>query len=44
MAYLGDQNTSYFHKSVNGRQNKNKLLLVTREDGEVVEGHRAVKS
>ncbi|KAL3573201.1 hypothetical protein D5086_027105 [Populus alba] len=23
---LGDQNTSYFHKSVNGRQNRNKLL------------------
>ena len=41
---LGDQNTSYFHKSVNGRQNRNKLLSVTREDGEVVEGHEAVKS
>ncbi|KAI9397521.1 hypothetical protein POPTR_003G047001v4, partial [Populus trichocarpa] len=41
---LGDQNTSYFHKSVNGRQNRNKLLSLTREDGEVVEGHEAVKS
>ena len=41
---LGDQNTSYFHKSVNGRQNRNKLLSVTRADGEVVEGHEAVKS
>ena len=41
---LGDQNTSYFHKSVNGRQNRNKLLSVTREDGEVFEGHKAVKS
>ena len=39
---LGDQNTSYFHKSVNGRQNQNKLLSVTREDGEVVEGHEVV--
>ena len=44
MAYLGDQNTSCFHKSVNGRQNKNKLLLVTMLDREVVEGHGAVKS
>ena len=26
------------------RQNRNKLLSVTREDGEVVEGHEAVKS
>ena len=34
---LGDQNTSYFYKSVNGRQNRNKLLSLTREDGEVVE-------
>ena len=41
---LGDQNTSYFHKSVNGRQNRNKLLSLTREDREVVEGHEAVKS
>jgi len=41
---LGDQNTSYFHKSVNGRHNRNKLLSLTREDGEVVEGHKAVKS
>jgi len=41
---LGDQNTSYFHKSVNGRQNRNKLISLTREDGEVVEGHEAVKS
>jgi hypothetical protein len=41
---LGDQNTSYFHKSVNGRQNRNKLLSLTKEDGEVVEGHKAVKS
>jgi len=40
---LGDQNTSYFHKLVNGRQNRNKLLSLTREDGEVVEGHEAVK-
>ena len=28
---LGDQNTSYFHKSVNGRQNRNKLLSLTRK-------------
>jgi len=41
---LGDQNTNYFHKSVNGRQNRNKLLSLTREDGEVVEGHEAIKS
>jgi hypothetical protein len=41
---LGDQNTSYFHKSVNGRQNRNKLLSLTREDGEVVEGRRKAKS
>ena len=45
---LGDQNTSYFHKLVNGRQNRNKLLSLTREDGEAVEGHveghEAVKS
>jgi hypothetical protein len=41
---LRDQNTSYFHKSVNGRQNRNKLLSLTREDGEVVKGHEAVKS
>jgi len=41
---LGDQKTSYFHKSVNGRHNRNKLLSLTREDGEVVEGHEAVKS
>ena len=41
---LGNQNTSYFHKSVNGRQNKNKFFSVIREDGEVVEGHGAVKS
>jgi uncharacterized membrane protein YgaE (UPF0421/DUF939 family) len=41
---LGDQNTSYFHKSVNGRQNRNKLLSLTREDGEVVEGHEVIKS
>jgi len=41
---LGDQNTSFFHKSVNGRHNRNRLLSVTREDGEVVEGHKAVKS
>jgi len=41
---LGDQNTSFFHKSVNGRHNKNRLLSVTREDGEVVEGHKTVKS
>ena len=40
---LGDQNTSYFHKSVNGRHNRNKLLSLTREDGEVVKGHEAVK-
>ena len=44
MAQLGDQNTSYFHKSVNGRQNRNKLLSLTKEDEEVVEGHEAVKS
>ena len=31
-------------KKVNGRQNRNKLLSLTREDGEVVEGHEAVKS
>jgi len=41
---LGDQNTSYFHKSVNGRQNRNKLLSLIREDGEVVEGHETFKS
>jgi hypothetical protein len=41
---LRDQNTSYFHKSVNGRHNRNKLLSLAREDGEVVEGHEAVKS
>ena len=41
---MGDQNTRYFHKSVNGRHNRNKLLSLTREDGEVVEGHKAVKS
>jgi hypothetical protein len=41
---LGDQNTSFFHKSVNGRHNRSRLLSVTREDGEVVEGHEAVKS
>jgi hypothetical protein len=41
---LGDWNTSYFHKLVNGRQNINKLLSVTREDGDVVEGHEADKS
>jgi hypothetical protein len=41
---LGDQNTSYFHKSVNGRQNRNKLLSLTREDGEVVKVHEVVKS
>jgi hypothetical protein len=41
---LRDQNTSYFHKSVNDRQNRNKLLSLTREDGEVVEGHETVKS
>jgi len=41
---LGDQNTNFFHKSVNGRHNRNRLLSVTREDGEVVEGHKAVKS
>jgi len=41
---LGDQNSSFFHKSVNGRHNRNRLLSVTREDGEVVEGHKAVKS
>jgi hypothetical protein len=41
---LGDQNTSYFHKLVNGRQNRNKLLSLTREDGEVAKGHEAVKS
>jgi len=41
---LGDQNTNYFHKSVNGRHNRNKLLSLTRKDGEVVEGHEAVKS
>jgi len=41
---LGDQNTNYFHKSVNGRQNRNKLLSLTREDGEVVKGHEVVKS
>jgi hypothetical protein len=40
---LGDQNTSYFHKSVNGRQNRNKLLSLTREDGEVVEGNQGEK-
>jgi len=36
--------TSYFHKSVNVRHNRNKLISLTREDGEVVEGHKAVKS
>jgi len=41
---LGDHNSSFFHKSVNGRHNRNRLLSVTREDGEVVEGHKAVKS
>jgi hypothetical protein len=41
---LGDQNTSYFHKSINRRQNRNKLLSLTREDGEVVKGHEVVKS
>jgi hypothetical protein len=41
---LGDQNTSYFHKLVNGRQNRNKLLSLTREDGEVFEGHEVIKS
>jgi hypothetical protein len=41
---LGDQNTSFFHKSVNGRHNRNRLLSVTREDAEVIEGHKAIKS
>jgi hypothetical protein len=41
---LGDPNTSFFHKSVNGRHNRNRLLSVTRKDGEVVERHKAAKS
>jgi hypothetical protein len=41
---LEDQNTSFFHKLVNGRHNRNRLLSVIKEDGEVVEGYKAVKS
>ncbi|KAK3189580.1 hypothetical protein Dsin_029141 [Dipteronia sinensis] len=40
----GDRNSSYFFKAINGRQNRNKILSIMREDGSLIEGNVLVKN
>ena len=39
---LGDQNTSYFHKAVKQRFNRNKIISLSREDGTCLRGHSLI--
>ncbi|KAK3225498.1 hypothetical protein Dsin_005360 [Dipteronia sinensis] len=42
--HTGDQNSSYFFKAINGRQNRNKILSIMGEDGSLIEGDVPVKN
>ncbi|KAK3189588.1 hypothetical protein Dsin_029149 [Dipteronia sinensis] len=42
--HAGDRNSSYFFTAFNGRQNRNKILSIMREDGSLIEGDVPVKN
>ena len=41
---MGDQNTSFFHKTVKKRQSKNKIVSLIRRDGRRVDDPNGVKN